>query len=165
MSANMTVTLRGRIGTDVKEIRTATGRTTTRFRLATPRWRINDRAEFDEQEPQWYTIRAWDKLAHNMSTSFAKGHPIVLTGRPSVNAWKDEAGEVKSERVIVAHSAGHDLNYGWSHFDRPKESRPEGEAERDDGGTGNLQIRTSRDDGGDAVAADAPAAQMVTAAV
>lgn len=116
MNEQTMITLRGRIGTDLKSRTTQNGQLIVRFRLAVSQWRRRDDGSYEDQDARWYTVRAWDRLGEHAIKSVIKGHPIIVVGRPSANAWVDAAGEVHSEIVIDAKAIGHDLNTGISQF-------------------------------------------------
>lgn len=118
MTGNTSITLRGRVGTDLRRFDTRNRQVIVRFRLAVSQYRIRDNGTFEDLDAQWYTVRAWDRLAQNALASLAKGDPVIVVGRPTVNAWKDEQGEARGELVITAQSIGHDLNLGHTRFAR-----------------------------------------------
>ncbi|WP_165544526.1 single-stranded DNA-binding protein [Schaalia vaccimaxillae] len=117
--SDMTVTLRGRIGTDLRTYKTSTGRLIVRFRLAVPVWRVNDAGELIEDRTNWYTVRAWDRLAHNILRSVHKGQPVIVVGRPTASGWMDDKKEIRSQVIISAQSIGHDLSKGIAGFEKP----------------------------------------------
>ncbi len=129
MNENTTLTLRGRVGTDLRRRTTQSGRHTIRFRLAVSQWRVRDDGVIEDREPHWYTVRAWDRLAENAVSSIHKGDPVIVVGRPTVNAWKDDQGEVRSEMVVTAQAMGHDIAFGWTHFGKVPTPAPEASAE------------------------------------
>ena len=120
MTESTTITLRGRAGGIPTAHHTQGGRTVVRFRLAVSTWRMRDNGQFAEGEAHWYTVRAWDKLAENVLNSVNKGDPLVVVGRPTVNAWKDPEGQVRSELVVTAQGIGHDMAFGRGRLIRPE---------------------------------------------
>jgi len=116
-----TITLRGRVGSipasyerkDAKGI-------IVRFRFAVSNWRRKEDGTFVESEATWYTVRVWDKLAENTLESVSKGDPLIVVGRPSVNAWIDRDGLARGELVVTAQGIGFDMNHGRSRFIRPE---------------------------------------------
>lgn len=108
-----TITLRGRVGTDLATHTTSRGQTWVRFRLAVSQWRIDDAGEFKETGTHWYTVKAWDRLADNALTTLRKGQKIIVIGRPVPEAWVDQAtNEVRSALSISANTIGMDLTGG-----------------------------------------------------
>lgn len=113
-----TMTLRGRVGTDLQTSRTKTGTLCVRFRLAVAQWRRTDSGDYEEIGVRWYSIRAWGRLADYVLPSIRKGDPVIVIGRPSANAWADHEGEIRADLVFTAVAVGHDLNYGMTRFNK-----------------------------------------------
>lgn len=113
-----TITLRGRVGTQLYAQKTGSGQMSIRFRLAVTNWFATSTGELAQARTNWYTIRAWDRLAENALASVHKGEPVLVMGRPTANAWVDKDGEQHSEVVITAQSIGHDLANGRTQYER-----------------------------------------------
>ncbi|WP_165215236.1 single-stranded DNA-binding protein [Schaalia sp. ZJ1691] len=128
-----TMTLRGRVGTQLKIYRTQSGQLIARFRLAVPRWRITDSGEFVEERTRWYSVSAWDRLAENLVPSLVKGDPVVVVGRPVASGWTDREGNARAELTINAQTVGHDLTKGKTRFTANLSTRKH--AESDDANT------------------------------
>lgn len=118
MTELTTQVLRGRVGTEPRVTRTASGKAWMRFRLAVPRVRRKDDGTYEELDARWYTVRVWDRLAEHVEASVRCGEAVIVIGRPTVNAWIDSEGVIQSELVVTAQSIGHDLVHGTSHFTR-----------------------------------------------
>ena len=112
--SDTTITLRGRIGTDLRVSKSANNHLTVRFRLAVTHWFASADGVLTQGRTQWYSVHAWDRLADNALHSLAKGEPVIVMGRPRANAWKDSDGNIRSEVVINAQAIGHDLTSGRS---------------------------------------------------
>ncbi|MDC4232907.1 single-stranded DNA-binding protein [Actinomyces sp. B33] len=120
MMNETTMTLRGRVGTDLRTFTTSGGHIHARFRLAVSRWRVNDAGALADERTTWYTIRVWDSLAENVLRSVRKGEPVIVVGRPGTNAYIDKNGEARGELIITAQSVGHDLARGVGSFSKPQ---------------------------------------------
>lgn len=93
------------------------------FRLAsTPRWQ-DATGTWKEGTTNWYTIKAYRRLAQNIAVSVQKGQPLVISGRQRINRWNREDGTQGTTVEIDARGIGHDLNYGTSSFARTVEKR------------------------------------------
>ena len=124
--SDTTITLRGRVGTELAAHKTASGQVTTRFRLAVTNWFDASNGELVQGRTHWYSVRAWDRLADNALHSIKKGEPVIVVGRPTANAWIDKNGERHAELVITAQSIGHDLANGRAAYARaPRIEIPE----------------------------------------
>lgn len=94
------------------------------FRLAsTPRWQ-DASGTWREGTTNWYTIKAYRRLAQNIASSITKGQPLVVSGRQRINRWNREDGSTGTTVEIDALGIGHDLNYGTTSFARTLEKRP-----------------------------------------
>lgn len=111
-----TLTLRGRIGTDLQTFKSAQGNLCVRFRLAVSKWRVDDSGAFQELGSQWFGVKAFGRLAENCIPSLRKGNKVMVIGRPTTEAWVDNDGKARSSVVLIANSIGHDLNSGTVRF-------------------------------------------------
>ncbi len=124
--SDTTITLRGRVGTELAAHTSVNGQMTTRFRLAVTNWFAAANGELVQGRTHWYSVRAWERLADNALHSIKKGEPVIVVGRPSAHTWIDKNGKVHAELVITAQSIGHDLAHGRSAYARaPKVEIPE----------------------------------------
>ena len=106
------------------------------FRLAsTPRWQ-DATGTWKEGTTNWYTVKAYRRLAQNIATSIEKGQPLVVSGRQRISRWNREDGTQGTTVEVDALGIGHDLNYGTSTFARTVEKRTVNE--------GSLQVHPSR---------------------
>ncbi|HRP99004.1 MAG TPA: single-stranded DNA-binding protein [Terrimesophilobacter sp.] len=104
---NDIITLRGTVGTDPRQIKTATGLDITSFRLASTQRRYDrQKQEWVDGDTNWYGISTYRQLARNTGMSIKKGEPVIVTGRIKVQRW--ESGEKKGLTIDVdADSVGH----------------------------------------------------------
>jgi single-strand DNA-binding protein len=91
------------------------GSTPRRVDRATGEWRDGDTS--------YFTVKCWRKLAMNARASLHKGDPIIVRGKFRTRTWADE-DRTRTEVEIEADSIGHDLSFGWSHFNRGAHARP-----------------------------------------
>ncbi|HRN28670.1 MAG TPA: single-stranded DNA-binding protein [Terrimesophilobacter sp.] len=115
---NDIITLRGTVGTDPRQIKTATGLDITSFRLASTQRRYDrQKQEWVDGDTNWYGISTYRQLARNTGMSIKKGEPVIVTGRIKVQRW--ESGEKKGLTIDVdADSVGHDLLWGTASYTR-----------------------------------------------
>lgn len=117
--SDTSITLRGRVGTDLEAHRTKNGQTTVKFRLAVTNWFASAEGILTQGRTHWYTIRAWDRLAENVFRSLKKGQPVIVVGRPKADAWiSKEDGRLRSEVAITAQTIGHDLVGGCAGYEK-----------------------------------------------
>ncbi len=127
MSVQDLMILRGRAASDVALHRSdePEAKTFGRFRMAVPRSRRKDDGQWEEIEPQWYTIKMWGVLAEHVNLSLRRGAPVLVVGRPVAQAWINRVGEAQADLVIHAVSVGHDMVFGISSFSRLRRQTPE----------------------------------------
>ena len=130
-----TILIRGFTASDPALSTLPNGVPVVNFRLAsTPRWQ-DATGTWKEGTTNWYTVKAYRRLAQNIATSIEKGQPLVVSGRQRISRWNREDGTQGTTVEVDAFGIGHDLNYGTSTFARTVEKRTVNE--------GSLQGRTS----------------------
>jgi single-strand DNA-binding protein len=109
------------------------------IRLGTAsRWPDRSTGEWREGPASYYDVVCWRSLAVNVSASLRKGQMVTVHGTFRNRAWTDRENRPRTSLEIVANSVGHDLVYGWSHYNRirPSSSGAEGESAGAWGGRG-----------------------------
>jgi single-strand DNA-binding protein len=118
------ITLTGWLGSEVSLMTTFGGHQVATFRVAsTPRrWA---QGEWQQGPTNWFTVKAWRRLAEHAHQSLHKGDPVVVTGRLTADVWEREDGRRTTRHVVVATSLGHDLALGTTRFTRVEAAGPE----------------------------------------
>jgi single-strand DNA-binding protein len=104
------VQLIGRLGADPEQRTTSTGVAVTTFSLATNRqWQGKDGTL--QEETDWHTIVAWDRLAQICSEHLAKGRLVYIEGRLRNRSWesngqKNYKTEVVATDMLILDSKG-----------------------------------------------------------
>jgi single-strand DNA-binding protein len=97
----------------------ATNTPVTRIRVgSTPRRLDRTTGEWQDGETSYYNVKCWRKLAVNVSACLRKGDMIVVRGKFRTRTWVDDQQRTRVELEIEADSVGHDMSFGWSHFNR-----------------------------------------------
>lgn len=118
-----TILIRGFTASDPALSTLPNGVPVVNFRLAsTPRW-LDATGTWKEGTTNWYTVKAYRRLAQNIATSIEKGQPLVVSGRQRISRWNREDGTQGTTVEVDALGIGHDLNYGTSTFARTVEKR------------------------------------------
>ena len=118
-----TILIRGVTASDPALSTLPNGVPVVNFRLAsTPRWQ-DATGTWKEGTTNWYTVKAYRRLAQNIATSIEKGQPLVVSGRQRISRWNREDGTQGTTVEVDALGIGHDLNYGTSTFARTVEKR------------------------------------------
>jgi single-strand DNA-binding protein len=85
---------------------------------STPRRLDRQTGEWQDGETSYYTVKCWRKLAENVTGSLRKGDMVIVRGKVRIRTWVDDQQRTRTEVEIEADSVGHDLAFGWSHFNR-----------------------------------------------
>ena len=93
----------GNLGTDPEMRYTPSGKPVTTFRLATNRAYRTDDGERQE-ETEWFTVVAWDRLAEQSNQYLAKGRRAYIEGRFRSRKWESQDGQPRSVNEIIANS-------------------------------------------------------------
>jgi len=94
------VQLIGRLGGDPELRYTSSGLPVATFSLATNRqWPGKDGSV--QEETEWHTIVAWDKLAQICSEHLTKGRLVYIEGRIHTSSWESN-GQKQYKTEIVA---------------------------------------------------------------
>lgn len=111
------ITLAGLVGTDPRHIVTSTGLPITSFRLATIKRRFDSQQNrWVDDDPNWYTITCFRRLALNVHDSVRRSEHVIVYGELKVREWEDEERSgVNLE--LEAETIGHDLNFGFALFE------------------------------------------------
>ena len=117
------ITLRGNIGTDLKQHETANG-PVTRFRLGCTPSRFDRQSQtWIDGEVVWYSVSAFRTLGRHCAESLNRGGPVIVHGTLTSRTYEHE-GESRLELAVTARSMGHDLQLGTSRFVRMPSSQP-----------------------------------------
>lgn len=122
------------------ELRTTNGDQTPvcTIRLGTAnRWPDRTTGEWREGPASYFDVVCWRGLAVNASASLRKGHMVTVHGTFRNRVWTDKDNNLRTTLEITANSVGHELTYGWSHYNRTQrgssqaaEAAAEGETSR-----------------------------------
>jgi len=86
-----TILIRGFTASDPALSTLPNGVPVVNFRLAsTPRWQ-DATGTWKEGTTNWYTVKAYRRLAQNIATSIEKGQPLVVSGRQRISR-RDRGG-------------------------------------------------------------------------
>lgn len=117
----------------------------TSFRLACTERSFDRRTgEFVDRGTEWFTVKAFRDVAHNVAASVRKGDPVLVHGRLSTQEWEGERG-TRTTLVVEASAIGLDLTKGKTLFSRTvRAARSEGEAGQEGGagadGEGEVEV-------------------------
>jgi single-strand DNA-binding protein len=120
MSQENTITLRGFVTAEPKLWQpTPTHTPVTEIRVgSTPRRLNRTTGEWEDGETSYYTVKCWRRLAVNVRSSLRKGDMVIVRGKFVTRTWVDDQQRTRMQLQVEADSVGHDLSFGWSHFNR-----------------------------------------------
>ncbi len=100
MSVNKVI-LVGRLGADPEKLVTGSGKTVTKFNVATSEvWR--DGGGQKQERTEWHKIVVWGAQAENCAQYLAKGRQVYLEGRIQTRQWDDKEGNKRYTTEVVA---------------------------------------------------------------
>jgi single-strand DNA-binding protein len=88
----------------------------------TPRRLNRTTGEWEDGTTSYYSIKCWRRLAINVKGSLRKGDMILVRGKVVMRTWVDDQQRNRTQMQVEADSVGHDLAFGWSHFNRGDQS-------------------------------------------
>lgn len=120
------ITLTGYVTAEPKMWHTAkTNTPVAKVRVgSTPRRLDRQTGEWKDGETSYYTVKCWRRLAENIAGCLRKGDMVIVRGKFRARTWVDEQQRPRTELEIEADSVGHDLSFGWSHFNRGMQVPP-----------------------------------------
>jgi single-strand DNA-binding protein len=97
------VMLIGNLGKDPEMRYTANGNAVTNFRIAVSRtWNSLSTGQ-REEETEWFTIVAWNKLAELVGQHLQKGRKVFVEGRLATRSWDTPDGQKRYVTEVVAN--------------------------------------------------------------
>ena len=141
MSQENTISLRGFVTAEPRFWQSSPTQTPlAEIRLGhTPRRLNRTTGEWEDGETSYYTIKCWRRLAVNVKGCLRKGDMILVRGKVVMRTWVDDQQRNRTQMQVEADAVGHDLAFGWSHFNRGDQSpwnatrrQADGEAPRPD---------------------------------
>lgn len=135
MSQDTLITVRGYVTQEPRFWqRTPSKPPAATIRVGSTRRRLNkETGEWQDAETSYYNVRCRRQLAENVHGCLRKGDMVLVRGKVSTRTWMDDQQRVRTEWEIEADAVGHDLTYGWSHFNRGAHTPPSVQAALDQG--------------------------------
>jgi single-strand DNA-binding protein len=161
MSQENTITLRGFVTAEPKFWQpTPTHTPVTEIRVgSTPRRLNRATGEWENGDTSYYTVKCWRRLAVNVKGSLRKGDMVLIRGKIVTRTWVDDQQRTRMQMQVEADSVGHDLSFGWSHFNRGAQTPWNSAKEQADGEVARQDLDAMsdiQDDGDELAAAGAP---------
>jgi single-strand DNA-binding protein len=161
MSQENTFTVRGFVTAEPKFWQpTPTHTPVTEIRVgSTPRRLNRTTGEWEDGNTSYYTVKCWRRLAVNVKGSLRKGDMVLIRGKIVTRTWVDDQQRTRTQMQVEADSVGHDLAFGWSHFNRGSQTSWNSVREQADGEVARQDLDAivdAQDDGDELDEAGAP---------
>ena len=96
------VSLIGRLGKDPETITFESGKSLTRFSMATHQKFKQKNGDWNE-DIQWHNVNAWGPVGERMNNILSKGKKVIIEGRLIHQTYENKEGERKNRTVIEAN--------------------------------------------------------------
>ena len=93
-AGNVTVAV-GNLGRDPVMRYTSTDKAVTNFSMAAN--------VFGSDEPEWFSVTTWEKLAEICEQYLGKGDRVAVAGRLNLDSWEDDAGQKHYRTRLTAN--------------------------------------------------------------
>jgi single-strand DNA-binding protein len=140
-----TITLTGLVATEPHQTGTSGNFPVAGFRLLSFQGHF-DRAKnaWVDDDPNWYDVSAFRRLAVNVLASVSKGHRVIVTGRLRIRDW-EASGRSGTNIDVNADSVGHDLSWGRTSYSAVSASVASTTPDASTGGTDTSSMADKRD--------------------
>lgn len=93
----------GNLGRDPELRYTQRGTAVCNFTVAVNRpGRTDENGQKAEDETEWFSVVAWDKLAETCSQFLQKGRKVYVEGRLQTRSWEGPDGQKRSRVEVLA---------------------------------------------------------------
>lgn len=113
------VTIVGNCTRDPELRFTNAGMAVVNFGVATNFRKMNRQTnEWEEEEPTFYNVSAFQQLAENAAETLTKGSRVLVVGRLRQRSYTTQDGETRSSLEIVADDLGPSLRFATAQVQR-----------------------------------------------
>ena len=121
------ITVLGNLTRDPELRYTPNGNAVAGFGIAVNRRIQNDDGEWID-DPDFFEITTWFKLAENSASSLSKGDRVLVSGRLKQDRWEDKDGQKRSVIKIVASVVAPSLEFASATLEKnPRVERDQGQ--------------------------------------
>ena len=96
------VSLIGRLGKDPETVTFESGKSLTRFSMATHQKFKQKNGDWNE-DVQWHNVNAWGPVGERMNNILSKGKKVIIEGRLIHQTYENKDGERQNRTVIEAN--------------------------------------------------------------
>ena len=95
----------GNLGRDPELRYTQRGTPVCNFTVAVNRpGRMDENGQRAEDETEWFSVVAWDKLAETCNQYLSKGRKVYVEGRLQTRSWEGPDGQKRSRVEVLAQN-------------------------------------------------------------
>jgi single-strand DNA-binding protein len=95
----------GNLGRDPELRYTTRGNAVCNFTVAVNRpGRVDENGQRAEDETEWFSVVAWDKLAETCNQYLGKGRKVYVEGRLQTRTWEGPDGQKRSRVELLAQN-------------------------------------------------------------
>ena len=98
---NNHVQLMGHLGANPESLILPSGKTLTKFSIATNAYAKDTAGEF-KTITHWHPIVAWGELAERMVKNLQKGSKVIINGSLEQKSWKNDEGRTQRRTEVLA---------------------------------------------------------------
>ncbi|XCB29671.1 single-stranded DNA-binding protein [Arcanobacterium hippocoleae] len=84
----------------------------------TPRSYSRKTGQYKDGETAWYSVRAFGRLAENISSCVKKGTPLLVRGKLTSRTFLTKEKETRTSQVILADAVGIEISIGVANYMR-----------------------------------------------
>jgi single-strand DNA-binding protein len=106
-----TISIIGRLVAEPEVTFGKNGKAIAKFRVASNRRAQQPDGTWQTVETNYWRCTAFAHLAEKVIDTLEKGDPIILRGRPTINAWETPEGEKREQLEIIAETVGMDIKF------------------------------------------------------
>jgi len=103
------VALRGRVGRDPETRSTRDGKMVCSFGLATAERTKDASGQWQDGDPTWWQVTAWDRAAEDVAAVVRKGQTVVVLGRARMRTYQGRDGAERQSLDVVADHVAVDV--------------------------------------------------------
>ncbi len=96
------VQLIGNLGAEPEMRYTPSGSSVTGFNVAVNR-SFSNQVGKHEEETEWFSVVAWNKLAENCNQFLVKGSQVYVEGRLRTRSWDGQDGQKHYKTEVIAN--------------------------------------------------------------
>ena len=117
------VQIAGNVGGDPELRYTPQGKAVVSFSVAIQKGFKDSNGTWQEKDPIWVDVTAWEGLAENIAETITTGMRVVVYGKLEVDKWEDKNdGTKRSKTYVVAEEVSPSLRWATANVDKQQKA-------------------------------------------